>query len=108
MIVVDLETWPRVARPAFWRPVVGAALTPATTEVPVEVTERACTGGLAADGRIPRPHIEYGPEEVRVSFSVVALPEGRTCDPNPATPYMLVLGEPLGDRALVGASGPGT
>jgi hypothetical protein len=106
-LVIDVESWPQTPRRAFWRLAPGAAPDPAATELTVQVTERACAGGASAEGRIPAPTVEESADAVTITISVVALPGEPTCDPNPPTPYTVVLDEPLGDRTLVGAGGPG-
>lgn len=63
------------------------------------MTERDCTGGSSADGRVDEPRISYPPEAVVVTFSVEPNPS-HDCRDNPPTPYTVELSEPLGDRKL--------
>jgi hypothetical protein len=93
-----------VAEPASW------SLDPAfdvpgadAVDIPILVEERECASGRSAEGRIAPPVIELGADEVRITISVFRAPgDFQTCQSNPATPFVVVLPEPLGDRELVG------
>ncbi len=72
-------------------------------EIPILVEERACSSGRSADDRIAAPEIELKPHSIRITISVFPAPgDVQTCQGNPATPFVVVLPEPLGDRQLVG------
>lgn len=80
-------------------------LSPEMTEIPVLVTERACTSGSSSEGRIVEPAVVESDSSVIVVFAVVPL-EGDAfgCPSNPSTLYLLELPHPLGDRALLDGS----
>lgn len=66
------------------------------------VTELACTGGQSSEGRVQSPIIDYGDEEIIVTFFVDPLPPGTyTCPGNPSTSVTVDLDQPLGNRALM-------
>lgn len=89
---------------ATFRVALGETLTPETTELDVLVTEVECNSGEDARGRVQEPAVIRSPESVTVIFTVVARLGGHTCPSNPATPFHLVLPEPLGDRLLLDGS----
>jgi hypothetical protein len=89
---------------ATFRVAPGETLTPDSTELDVLVTEVECNSGEDARGRVREPAIIRSAESVTVIFTVVARPGGHTCPSNPATPFRLLLPEPLGDRVLLDGS----
>ena len=89
---------------ASFRVAPGEPPTPETTELDVLVTELACNSGEDARGRVQEPAVTRSAESVTVIFTVVARPGGHECPSNPATPFRLMLPEPLGDRALLDGS----
>ena len=93
-----------VAGPAsWWLDPAFAAPDADAVEIRVLVEERECASGRSAEGRIARPVIETRPDEVHITISVFRAPgDAQTCQSNPATPFVVVLPEPLGDRELVG------
>ena len=74
---------------------------PADTQIHVQVWERACASGTPATGRVVGPVISYAADAVTITYGVLPLPEGGTCQSNPPTPVLLELAEPLGDRLLL-------
>ena len=81
-----------------------AELTAELTEIPVLVTELACNSGQDARGRIVDPEIVLGEDAVTVVFAVRPRGGDQDCPSNPETPHLLVLSEPLGERALLDGS----
>jgi hypothetical protein len=79
-------------------------LAPDVTEVPVLVTERACNSGQDARGRIVEPRIILSDDAVTVVVAVRPREGEQDCQSNPETPHLLVLPEPLGERALLDGS----
>ena len=68
------------------------------------VTERECASGQEPGDRMGAPDVAVLADEVVVTFYVVSLlatESTATCLGNPAVPYLVVLGEPLGERDLV-------
>ncbi|MEO8626342.1 MAG: hypothetical protein ABI452_06550 [Candidatus Limnocylindrales bacterium] len=63
------------------------------------VLEQACASGNYATGRILAPTVIY--EEQAITITVGVRGVGGTCQSNPDTPAVLILGEPLGDRELL-------
>ncbi|MBU4517720.1 MAG: hypothetical protein KJ776_15970 [Proteobacteria bacterium] len=77
---------------------------PASTDVPLLVTERACNSGLDAEGRIEVASLRETDAVVEVIITVRPRGGGQDCQGNPPTPFTLTLDEPLGDRDLLDAS----
>jgi hypothetical protein len=76
---------------------------PGSVEVHVLVEERACASGQSAEGRIADPVIVVGAHAVRITIGVFPAPgDVQSCQGNPATPFVVVLPEALGDRQLTG------
>lgn len=76
---------------------------PASSMVALLVTEAACNSGEPATGRIEaRVVLKAATVEVEVGIR----PRGgdQECPGNPPTPFLIDLGEPLGDRMLLDAS----
>lgn len=79
---------------------------PGADRVVVMATERACAGGEAPSGRDVRAVILD--EDQRSVWVVILVEPGKgfsTCQDNPAFPFEVDLGAPLGDRAILDASG---
>jgi hypothetical protein len=81
-----------------------AELGPDATEIPLLVTERACNSGEDARGRIEVSSIDEDDDSVTVILAVRPRLGGHECPSNPETPFLLILPEPLGDRALLDGS----
>lgn len=77
---------------------------PASTEIPLLVTEMACNSGEDATGRIDVVALRETDTTVEVVIAVDPRGGDATCPSNPPTPYTLTLDEPLGDRELLDAS----
>jgi hypothetical protein len=72
------------------------------TTFPAQVTERTCTSGRAMGGRLQPPTISYGPDSVVIVFAAIPLEaDAFNCPSNPATPVVVQLREPLGERELL-------
>ena len=77
----------------------------ATRSFTALVTERDCASGQPSVGRIVGPAVLKEPGRVLVAFGVSPLGGGfHTCPGNPATPTVVDLGEPLGNRLLIDPS----
>jgi hypothetical protein len=76
---------------------------PGTEEIAVLATERGCASGEAPIGRDVRAVI-VGEDEQSVSIVILVEPRGGECPANPAFPFQLDLGSPLGDREILDAS----
>ncbi|MGI5191578.1 hypothetical protein ACQEVI_25790 [Promicromonospora sp. CA-289599] len=75
---------------------------PESSQVHLLVTEVACAGGKAADGRVTLERLVEHEDRVELVVGVEAPPgEGQTCPSNPPTPFTVELDEPLGARTLV-------
>lgn len=77
---------------------------PASTDVPLLVTEFACNSGRPADGRVEVASLRETETTVEVVMAVRPQGGDHACPSNPPTPYTLTLDEPLGDRELLDAS----
>lgn len=69
----------------------------ATLEILIE--EQACASGDFATGRILPPIVRYEVDTITITVGIREV--GGTCPSNPATPAVLMLAEPLGDRELL-------
>lgn len=74
---------------------------PDATELHILVWEMACSGGRPASGRMSAPIVDYAEDTLTVSIGVSPIPGGNTCPGPPGTPALVVLPEPIGDRALL-------
>ncbi len=64
--------------------------------------ERECASGQSSESRVQPAEVDTVRGAVLVRFFVEPLPPAdQTCQGNPATRVTVVLGEPLGDRALL-------
>lgn len=73
----------------------------ASSQVHLLVTEVACAGGKAADGRVTLEHLAQLDDRVELVIGVEAPPgDAQTCQSNPPTPFTVELDDPLGDRTL--------
>lgn len=84
-----------------WRIDAGSPPATGSSAFPVEVMERACASGQAADGRIADPIIEYGEDAITITIPVRPVEGGATCPSNPWTRFVVELDEPVGDRRLL-------
>jgi hypothetical protein len=73
---------------------------PDATDIHVLVTEWECHGDASAAGRIVK-NVQYTSDGVVVTLAVRQLSGPQTCPMPPPTPYVLVLDQPLGPRALL-------
>ena len=73
--------------------------------LPIIVTEMQCASAIDPTGRI-HTSVEYLPAEVRVTVIVNSVGGYANCPGNPATPFVVELTEPLGNRTIVGESPP--
>lgn len=89
---------------ASFRVAPDAELAPELTEIPVLVTQQGCNSGEDARGRIAEPWIVLDDHTVTVVFGVQTREGMHTCQGNPETPHLLVLPEPIGQRALFDGS----
>jgi hypothetical protein len=98
------EPWPAldpgVGRAVF-RVAPDVELAADSTETAVLVTELACTRGQDARGRILPPQIFSDADSVTVVMTIRALTGVHTCIDGRATPFVLRLPEPLGERPLL-------
>lgn len=88
------------AEEAQWAMDPSVQLTPEMTEIPLLVGEVGCASGRDATGRISAS-VVGSDEALEITVYVEPLPGGQDCQGNPLTPYVLDLGEELGDRQLV-------
>jgi hypothetical protein len=91
----------RTAMAASWEIAPGASLDPATTRIPVLVTERACASGKPLGDRLLSPIVRYGDGWLGIGLEITMLEGPQDCQGNPATPVTISLRRPLGDRLLV-------
>ena len=77
---------------------------PEARQIELEVYERACASGQAADDRVEIVEQETSDEQLMLVVGVRPLDGDHTCPGNPPTPLTIHLDEPLGDRIVVDAS----
>ena len=73
---------------------------PASSEVHVLVTERACNSGEDAEGRVELVTLDEDDDAVTMTIGIHERSGDANCPSNPPTPFTVVLEEPLGDREL--------
>jgi hypothetical protein len=81
---------------------IGEGLPTRSTEAfTASVYRLECSGGET--GEVLPPDVSVEETKIVVTFSVKPLPEGvaYTCQGNPSVPYLVELGEPVGERELV-------
>jgi hypothetical protein len=98
---VVTRVW-RDAEPATWQ--VDPSFVPQadSTQIPILVFERACSSGTPTTGRM-HVDIDYTSTAVTIGIDVTPLSGDQECVLVPS-PYVVELGEPLGDRRLVDAN----
>lgn len=78
---------------------------PQATSLDLLVVERACASGQSAEGRVELVELAETADQVRLRIGVRPRDvDSATCPGNPATPFTVELGQPLGDREIVNAS----
>ncbi|MGM1016959.1 MAG: hypothetical protein ACQEW8_05410 [Actinomycetota bacterium] len=75
-----------------------------STEIALLVTERACNSGKDAEGRVETVEIIETDTEVRFVVGIAPRNVAAFCPSNPATPHLLTLDAPLGDRDVIDAA----
>ncbi|MGJ9412366.1 hypothetical protein ACHAAC_06615 [Aeromicrobium sp. CF4.19] len=95
------------ASPAVWKLADRGSLQASTRSVDVLVARIDCNSGLT--GKVLEPHVLRDDTEIVITFEVSPKIEGAaTCQSNDLEPYVVDLGEALGDRTLVdGQCAPG-
>ncbi len=89
----------QVGATAVWELGSDASLTASSQTFTAMVSRLACSGGET--GEVFEPTVESTAEQVMVTFTVAPLPEGdHTCPGNDRVPFVVDLGEPLGERSL--------
>lgn len=90
--------------PAFWA-MPQQQLDSTSTTFVANVVRLGCNGGVT--GEVFEPEIVIDDSRIVITFTVESAPAGR-CPTNDAVPYVVDIGQPIGDRQLVdGACLPG-
>jgi hypothetical protein len=85
---------------AVWDVDAAGPPAPSATAMTALVTRLGCSGGET--GKVLEPVVVADAEQVVVTFSVEPLPnDAYPCPGNDSVPYVVELGEPLGNRELV-------
>lgn len=85
---------------AVWRVDDEDPPTTSSTSFSALVTRIGCNGGRT--GEVYAPKLRVDDDEIVVTFSVEAPPDGAsTCPSNDEVPYRVEIGEPIGQRTLV-------
>lgn len=95
------ECWPRVVlegglEGGSWE----VALVSDSDALDLLVSEFACASGEAAGERVQPPWIVETEDTVTITFGIAPIGWIHDCQGAPATPYRVLLGEPLGRRVL--------
>jgi hypothetical protein len=98
----EISEQPVPGDPAVWW--IDPDEPPSTTESTFTalVSRLGCNNGVT--GEVLRPGVVLTDHEVIVTFTVEHDPDGGTCPGNDLVPYVVDLGEPLGNRDLVDGS----
>jgi hypothetical protein len=103
--MVSSETCPLMAvppagyTPATWALDPSVPFSAESTEIHVLVQEQTCASGRTAEGRIAQ-NVDLRADAVVVTLAVRSREGLQTCQGNPPTPYVLHLGQPVGNRML--------
>jgi hypothetical protein len=84
--------------PAVWVLKPGQGLTSASQSFTALVTRLDCNGGVT--GEVLEPTVEIGDTEIVVAFTVEAA-LGGDCPSNDQVPFVVDIGQPIGDRRLI-------
>lgn len=106
-VCVEISPIPTAADaiPSPWLLPADADITPASTTIEVLVAEQGCHGSQPTDlERIVPPEVTVDDETVIVTIAIIPPTGEQTCPGIPPVPYMVNLGEPLGDRRLLDGS----
>ena len=86
--------------PAVWSLQPGQRPSDDASSFTALVMRLACNDGVT--GEVFAPVLEFGDDEVVVTFTVKATsPGAHTCPLNDEVPYLVDLGQPIGNRRLV-------
>jgi hypothetical protein len=99
LVLAGCATYPEPL--ATWTFDQNEEIGPATTEFTAWVTERDCASGQPSADRIHGPDIQTSDSAVVVTFRVRPLGGFQQCPSNPASPIIVRLPQPLGDRPLL-------
>lgn len=77
-------------------------LDPESREVRLWLVEQDCAGGEPAEGRVEVVGLVEDKQQIAVVLGV--RPQGGPCPSNPATPFVLQLEHPIGDREIIDAT----
>jgi hypothetical protein len=88
-------------RASAWRVDPEHAIEPAEMVLRVLVTEQSFAGGQPARGRVLAPEVHLADDELVMRIFVTPRPGHQAGSPNPETPLLVVLPEPVGTRRLL-------
>lgn len=77
---------------------------PASAQLHLLATERACANGLPPTGRLVVPSVTETQDTVEITVLVEPVQGGAICPSNPPFAVVVALESPLGDRAVLDAS----
>lgn len=72
-----------------------------STVLEILVMEQACASGSYASGRISSPVVLAAHDTITITMGVRRVGGAAWCPANPATPAVLILSEPVGERQLL-------
>lgn len=76
---------------------------PQSDELRLLVTEQSCNSGETAQGRVEVVSLEETDSQVRLILGIRPRGGDQNCPSNPATPFIVPLSNPLGDREVLHA-----
>lgn len=77
---------------------------PSATTIPLQLTERECTGARDPSEHLEEPHVVETSTSVTIYWTSRRLPGSATCPGNPTVERTITLQEPLGGRELLDGS----
>jgi hypothetical protein len=83
---------------AVWHLAAAESLSAASDSFTAVVTRLGCSGGVT--GEVYEPDIAIGDSDIVVTFSVEPV-DGGECPSNDEVPFVINIGEPIGERRLV-------
>lgn len=84
---------------ATWRLNPESPPEPTSATLHIEIHENACSSRRDPTGRTLPPEVDFGPDEIVITMSVLEI--GGRCPGNPYFPMTIQLTEPIGNRTLV-------
>jgi photosystem II stability/assembly factor-like uncharacterized protein len=95
---------PAIAAASWWVDPRDQPPSPNATHLRAFVLESACASGASPAGRVRSPVIEYRPDSIVVTFTIMSRPGEQDSQGNPPFPVEITLDEPIDNRTLLNGS----